>query len=109
MESYDRFKALCDAHGISPRQLGIKLDISGATFTHWKQGRYIPKYDKLTKIAEYFNVDVDFILEGKTEDEITKARLEMRDEEKALASLAKDANPEQIKLAITFLKTIMGE
>ena len=33
----------------------------------------------------------------------------MRDEEKALLSTAKDANPEQIKMAIAFLKTIMGE
>ncbi len=109
MDSFERLKALCEAHGITPTQLGRKLGIDPSTFTHWKKGMYLPKYEKLAKIAEYFNVTVDFILEGKTEDEITKERLKMRDEEKALASVAKDASTEQLRMAIAFLKTIMTE
>lgn len=109
MDSFERFKKLCDAHGITPTQLGKKLGIDAATFSHWKKGSYSPKYEKLAKIAEYFNVSVEYIVDGKTEDEITKERLKMRDEEKMLASLAKEADPEQLKMAIAFLKTIMTE
>lgn len=109
MDSFDRLKALCNSHGLTPTQLGKKLNIDPSTFTHWKQGVYIPKYEKLQKIAEFFNVSVEFILEGKTDDEITKERLKMRDEEKTLYSLAKQADPEQLKMAIAFLKTIMGD
>ena len=109
MTSYERFKNLCEAHGLSTRQAALKCDIDPSTIAHWKRGDYVPGYDKRKKLAEFFGVNIEWLDDGKTEDAITKARLEMRDEEKALAALAKDANPEQLKLAITFLKTIMGE
>lgn len=109
MTSYERFKALCDAHGISVRQIGLKTGIDGGTFSHWKNGRYTPKIDKIQRIAEYFNVAPEFILEGKTENDLKKEREKMREEDKILAHLASQAEPEQVRMAITFLKTIMNE
>ena len=109
MTSYERFKNLCEAHGLSTRQAALKCDIDPSTISHWKKGDYLPGYEKRKRLAELFGVNIEWLDNGVTEDEITKARLEMRDEEKALLSTAKDANPEQIKMAIAFLKTIMGE
>jgi len=109
MTSYERFKNLCAAHGYSARQVALKTGVDPATISHWKKGEYTPKYESRKAIAKFFGVTVEYLDEGKTEDEITKERLKMRDEEKALASVAKDASPEQLRMAIAFLKTIMTE
>lgn len=109
MTSFERFKALCEAHGQSARQVGLKCGIDPGTLTHWKKGDYVPKYEKRKAIADYFGVNVEFIDEGKTEDQITKERLKMREEDRILANLAKQADPEQVRMAIAFLKTIMNE
>ena len=39
-----------------------------STFTDWKAGRYTPKIDKLEKIANYFNVPVDYFKTGQLEE-----------------------------------------
>lgn len=109
MTSFDRFKNLCDAHGTTPRKVGLTLGIDPGTITHWKKGDYLPKYDKRKKIADFFGVNVEWLDDGITEDEVTKERLKMRDEEKTLYSLASQADPKQLKMAIAFLKTIMED
>lgn len=109
MTSYDRFKNLCESHGLTARQVSLRTGVDPATLSHWKKGTYTPKYESRKKIAELFGVSIEWLDEGKTDDQITKERLKMRDEEKALASVAKDASPEQLRMAIAFLKTIMTE
>lgn len=109
MTDYERFTALCKAHGITQRQVGLKLGIHPSTFTHWKKGDYKPRYETRQQLADFFGVNVEWLDEGKTEDQIVKERMKMREEDQILANLAKQADPEQVRLAITFLKTIMGE
>lgn len=109
MTSFERFKNLCDAHGTTPRKVGLELGIDPGTLTHWKKGDYTPRYERRKAIADYFGVNVEWLDEGKTEDQITKERLKMREEDRVLADLAKKADPEQVRMAIAFLKTIMNE
>lgn len=109
MTDFERVKALCESHGVTQRQLALKTGIHPSTFTHWKRGDYTPTYETRKAIAEFFGVNVEWIDSGKTEDQVMKERMKMREEDRVLASLAKRAEPEQVKLAITFLKTIMGE
>jgi len=35
------------------------------TLSQWKNGRSTPKVDKLQKIADYFGVTIDYLLNGK--------------------------------------------
>ena len=59
---YDIFIKLCHDNNISPTKiLKEYLHMSSGNMTKWKAGQ-IPKVDTVKKIADYFNVSVDFLL-----------------------------------------------
>lgn len=62
---YEIFEKLCKANGVSAYKVGQELNISSATFTSWKKGEYTPKQDKLKKIADYFNVSLEYLMYGQ--------------------------------------------
>ena len=70
MFSYEKFEELCSKTGASPYQVSQDTGIATSTLTCWKQGKYIPKVDKLLKIADYFGVGIeDFFLENDDEED----------------------------------------
>lgn len=65
---YDVFEELCKIFKVRPSDVSKATGIATATLTSWKKGRYTPKADKLQKIAEFFNVSVDFFYENTKDD-----------------------------------------
>ena len=61
---YEIFERLLKENGVSTYQVAKATGISTASFTGWKQGKWNFKTDKLQKIADYFNVSVDYLLTG---------------------------------------------
>lgn len=57
---------LCSKKGESPNKVAKNLSIASGTVTEWKKGR-VPQNATLKKIADYFNVSVDYLL-GKETD-----------------------------------------
>ena len=66
---FDIYKSLCDMHGLSPNGAAKILGLSSATVTKWKQTGAVPKGETLNKIAEYFNVSVDYLLGNEEKDD----------------------------------------
>lgn len=60
MELLDRVKQLCKERSISVSVLEDKLDFPRNTIYQWKSRT--PGTDKLEKVADYFNVSIDFLL-----------------------------------------------
>ena len=60
---YDKFIKLCEMNDIRPGKVSKETGVSTATLTSWKQGKYTPKPDKLQKIADFFNVSLDFLMD----------------------------------------------
>lgn len=60
MTLLDRIKVLCDAKGESLASLERKLDFGNGTIRRW--GDTTPSGDKLVKVADFFNVSVDYLL-----------------------------------------------
>lgn len=56
-------KELRLAHGLNQVQFGEKLSVSKQTVSNWENGNIQPSIDMLVKIADYFNVSTDYILE----------------------------------------------
>ncbi len=56
--AYQKFKELRQNKGISEYQVSLGTGISTTVFTQWSRGDYNLKLDKLTLIANYFNVPV---------------------------------------------------
>lgn len=65
---WDNFVLLCDRVGKSPNAVAAEIGFkSTGTVTGWKDGK-IPYERNLKKIADYFGVTVDYLLNGEKEN-----------------------------------------
>lgn len=106
---WEIFKRLCDNKGIKPSNVAIELGIPTSTISGWKLGQYKPKTDKLKKIADYFEVSLDYLLgESETptkkgiwlDEETAKIAQEIFENKdlRLLFDSAVDSKPEDLKL-----------
>ncbi|MBC1331061.1 helix-turn-helix domain-containing protein [Listeria booriae] len=78
MTLLERIKKLCKSRGISVSTLEMNLEFPSNTIYQWKART--PGTDKLEKVADYFNVSVDYLL----------GRDEASNEEKEFEAFAND-------------------
>lgn len=100
---WENFYRLCNKIGKSPNGVAKELNISSGSITFWKKGK-VPHHSTLLKLADYFNVSVDYLLNDNSEskgsppgeiprgldEKTTKAVMKlsrMSDEQKAKALL----------------------
>lgn len=62
----ENFTRLCTNRGEFPTQVCVKLGFSASTYTYWKEDS-VPRKSTLVKIADYFGVTVESLLEDKEE------------------------------------------
>lgn len=62
---YELIKKLCATKGISPTKLCTEITGSKGNLPTWQKGNINPT--SLTKIADYFDVSVDYLL-GRTDE-----------------------------------------
>jgi repressor LexA len=60
--SYRIFDELLKAHNTTVYRVSKETRISASTFTDWKNGRSVPKADKMKRIADFFGVSLDYLL-----------------------------------------------
>lgn len=77
---YKNFEELCASRGVTPYRVCKDTNITTATISNWKAGRYVPKADKMQKIADYFDVSIEYLMTGKEDTEIKKASLTAKDQ-----------------------------
>lgn len=110
----DRIKALCKANGISMNQLETDL--------HFGKG-YISKLDKSTpntikiqKIADYFEVSVDYLMTGEspvedeyyTNPETARMAQEMFEDPdmRSLFDMKRNMEPDKFKAHVNFMREL---
>lgn len=64
MNILEKIQLLCKEAGINPSNLEVELGFGKGTLYKWNKSS--PNTDKLSKVADYFHVSVDWLL-GKTE------------------------------------------
>ena len=64
MDFFERLQALMDSRGLSQKQLAEAIGGSQNTISDWKTKGILPNGDKAVKIAQYFNVSLDYLLIG---------------------------------------------
>lgn len=67
MNFWETFYSLCDKKGKKPNPVGEDIGVSTASITKWKKGA-TPNAEILLRLADYFNVSVDYLL-GRTIEE----------------------------------------
>jgi len=120
MTSVERVLDLCRGHGVPVYVLEKKLGFSNAYLSRLKKG--LP-YDRAKKIADFFNVSVDYILTGEVppkesesgkkyyfDDETAQVAQELFETPglRVLFDAARGSDPEALKLAADMLKKMKG-
>lgn len=65
---YERYALLRDRRGLTDYAVSKATDIAPSTLSDWKNGLYVPKLDKLVKIARLFGMSLDELLGDETEE-----------------------------------------
>lgn len=63
---WETFYSLCKNNDEKPLNVVKKLSVAHGSITNWKKGT-VPNGKTLQKIADYFNVSVDYLLTGQKE------------------------------------------
>lgn len=59
----DRIRELRAAKGISQVELAERLSVSKQTISNWENGNILPSIEMLVKLADYFGMTTDYLLE----------------------------------------------
>ncbi len=105
---YEIFEKLCAEKGVTPYRVCKETGLTTSTISNWKAGRYSPKQDKLQKIADFFNVSIEYLMTGDEKEDIpgyylneetAKAAQEIFEnrELRMLFDAARDADAEDLK------------
>ena len=113
---YDVYQNLCKDIGKSATGVALELNIARSTVSNWKKTGTTPQADILQKVADYFNVSVDYLLEKEetsptesAEDETLEEllnRLKTREEMKMLFKLADGATKEDVLRAVAIIEAL---
>ena len=120
-----RIKMLRRREGITQKELANALGVGASTITMYETDKRVPNNDMFVKLADYFGVDVDYLL-GRSDvaSSITNAddlenrvevvqsiaeRLLKNPEYISLFQYAAKLSPEDVDLAIMLLKRMVAE
>ena len=113
---YEVFEHLLQSCGVSAYRFCKETGISQSTISTWKKKGNLIKGDLAKKIADYFNVSVDYLMTGEEKesdkyylndetDEMAQALFENRDL-RVLFDAARDASPEDLKTTYDMLMAL---
>jgi len=111
---YEIFAKLLADKNIKAIDVSKATGINSAVFSEWKKGKSSPKVDKLQKIADYFDVPLEYLVTGKmsnkNEDyyldpETHKLAQEIYDnpEYRVLFDASRKLSPEDIQFVIDMI------
>lgn len=66
MKLTEKIKSLCEGKGETIASLERKMDFGNGTIRRWDEKA--PAADRLAKVADYFNVTTDYLLDRKAEE-----------------------------------------
>ena len=71
MKFNERLKQLSQQEGLTQRELAKSIEVGRTTISEYESGKIVPKHEGLLKLANYFNVSVDY-LTGVSDEPATR-------------------------------------
>ena len=114
---YDIFEQLCKKNNVTPYRVCKETGLTTSTISNWKAGRYTPKQDKLQKIADFFDVSIEYLINGKEkeessgyylDEETAKLAQELFEDEdmRSLFDMKRNMPPERFQAHMDFMKNL---
>ena len=76
LKTAERIKELREANGMTQAGMARKLSVTRSTVNAWEMGTNKPSIDKLSDIADLFQVTTDFLIGRSSEQIIDVTRLD---------------------------------
>lgn len=113
----DMLKFLRTRDNLSQSELADKLGVAKSTISMYEVGKREPDFETLEAIADFFNVDMNFLLgkEGSENDDYYYLNEETREiaqevfenpDLRSLFHVARDIDPEELRAHIDFMKKL---
>ena len=112
------FKQIRIKHGLTQQQMADKLGVSRSTIGMYENGEREPNFETLELIADFFNVDMNYLI-GKKSDvedyylnpETKQIAQEIYDnpDMRSLFDMSRKMTPERLKAHIALMKQLMGD
>ena len=103
MTVFERIKFLAKKHSKTMKQVTIDLGYSENYFYSLKSGKQ-PSAEKLTEIADYFDVSVDYLL-GR-EEKVTPKHVDLSEDDTVFSFDGKEISKETMRKAIAIAKAL---
>ena len=104
----NRLKILRETKGLSQERLAIELNVSQTMISKYELGQADPGISTICRIAEYFGVSSDYLLEI-SDDKISLPVSGLSDEEKELLFEYKRLNVIKRAMLQAYLKGLLQE
>ena len=102
MTLFERIKSLANQRDKSMKEVALELGFSENLFYRWKITE--PKARDLQKVADYFDVSVDYLL-GREEKEIPK-HVDLSEDDTVFSFDGKEISKETMRKAIAIAKAL---
>ena len=102
----ENLKNLRKIKGITQTQFATEFNISSGTIAMWETGKRMPDSETLKRIAQYFNVSIDYLLDNEKSSSEETEKLD--DVYFSLAKELQDGeiDPDDVRLAIETIKNL---
>lgn len=90
---YDKYCELCKRNGISPTKAAAEIGLGMGTPTAWKKRGTYPNPAQAKKVANYFNVSIDWLMDNEIEKQPTEG--ELHPANRKLMELSRTLSPEE--------------
>ena len=118
MLTYETIKKLCKDNGVTVTGLEKELGISRGSLCKVNTNK--PSMEKVQKIADYFNVSVEYLMGGEekedspvyyTKEETAKLAQEMFEDEdmRSLFHMKRNMPPDRFKAHMEFMKNLYNQ
>ncbi len=81
-----KIKSLRENSGLEAQKLASELSVGKSTLSNWENDRRTPDTDTLIKIANYFEVSVDYLLGRTDERNLNKEKIKLDESVKTIAA-----------------------
>ena len=101
------FSTLCAGKNLSPNAVATELKIPSGSITAWRNGA-TPRTKSLTKIANYFGVTVDYLLNAEKENPTSVSADGVDELEKEALDIMHQLPPEKRAAGLAMLRGLLN-
>ena len=62
---YQKYAELRDSRGLTDYAVSKQSGVARSVLSDWRNGKHSPNVENLTKIADFFNISIEYLTSGK--------------------------------------------